>query len=172
VAGYYSATRQQNAAAPLADFCTAAYIYVCGPMRLLEATKAEWRKQDRAAGCLRFETFGNSGLYASEAFTVRIGQFSRTIDVPANQTMLAALEAAGIHMISDCRRGECGICAVTILEATGVVDHRDVFFSEAEHQTNAKLCACVSRVAGGTITIDTGDRQPGHPPSAGCKSTG
>jgi hypothetical protein len=25
VAGYYSATRQQNAAAPLADFCTAAY---------------------------------------------------------------------------------------------------------------------------------------------------
>jgi hypothetical protein len=26
VAGYYAATRQHNAAAPLADFCTAAYI--------------------------------------------------------------------------------------------------------------------------------------------------
>jgi len=25
VVGYYSATRQHNAAAPLADFCTAAY---------------------------------------------------------------------------------------------------------------------------------------------------
>jgi vanillate O-demethylase ferredoxin subunit len=137
-------------------------LYVCGPMGLLEATKAAWRAQGRAADRLRFETFGNTGRFAAEAFSVRIPHLERTIEVPANQTMLSALEAAGIDMMSDCRRGECGLCAVTILDATGVVDHRDVFFSDAEHQRNRKLCACVSRVAGGSITIDTGERQALH----------
>jgi vanillate O-demethylase ferredoxin subunit len=134
-------------------------LYVCGPMRLLDATKAAWRAHGRPMDRLRFETFGNSGRFASEAFSVRIPHLERTIEVPANQTILAALDAAGIDMISDCRRGECGLCAVTILDARGVVDHRDVFFSAVEHRTNKKLCVCVSRLVGGTVTIDTGDRQ-------------
>jgi vanillate O-demethylase ferredoxin subunit len=134
-------------------------LYVCGPMGLIEATNAAWRAQGRAADHLRFETFGNTGRFAAEAFSVRLSHLERTIEVPANQTILSALEAAGIDTISDCRRGECGLCAVTIVDATGVVDHRDVFFSETEHQTNGKLCVCVSRVVGGSVTIDTGDRQ-------------
>jgi ferredoxin-NADP reductase len=133
-------------------------LYVCGPVGLLDATRAEWGAQGRATDRLRFETFGNSGRFASENFSVRVPHLERTIEVPPNQTMLDALEAAGIDVISDCRRGECGLCAVTILETTGVIDHRDVFFSDEEHQTNAKLCACVSRVAGGSVTIDTGAR--------------
>jgi vanillate O-demethylase ferredoxin subunit len=61
-------------------------------------------------------------------------------------------------MIHDCRRGECGLCTVKILSTEGTVDHRDVFFSEAQKATNAQLCTCVSRVVGGGITIDTADR--------------
>jgi vanillate O-demethylase ferredoxin subunit len=72
--------------------------------------------------------------------------------------MLDALEAAGVAMISDCRRGECGLCALHILEVDGIVDHRDVFFSDEEKAANKKLCTCVSRVAGSSITIDTADR--------------
>jgi ferredoxin len=108
---------------------------------------------------VRFETFGNSGRFASETFWVHIPQLGRTVQVTPNEAMLLALETAGIPMISDCRRGECGLCAVAILETTSIIDHRDVFFSEAEQQANDKLCTCVSRVVGGSITIDTGDRQ-------------
>ena len=72
--------------------------------------------------------------------------------------MLEALEEANVGMISDCRRGECGLCALPILEIDGVLDHRDVFFSEKEKAQNAKLCTCVSRVYGSSITVDTGDR--------------
>ena len=72
--------------------------------------------------------------------------------------MLEALEDAGVEMIFDCRKGECGLCALPILAVDGVVDHRDVFFSEEEKAANAKLCACVSRVYGGSITLDTADR--------------
>jgi vanillate O-demethylase ferredoxin subunit len=45
-----------------------------------------------------------------------------------------------------------------ILAVDGTVDHRDVFFSDAEKAENAKLCTCVSRVAGRSITLDTPDR--------------
>jgi vanillate O-demethylase ferredoxin subunit len=131
---------------------------------MLEAAKLAWQRSGRPVEQLRFETFGNSGRFASEPFRVKIPRLGIEIDVPRNRTMLDALEAAGIDMIFDCRRGECGLCALTILEVDGVVDHRDVFFSEAEKAANTKLCTCVSRVAGGSvaagasITVDTPDR--------------
>ncbi len=133
-------------------------LYLCGPIRMLEAAKRSWQRSGRPVAQLRFETFGNSGHLASEPFKVRIPRLGREIDVPLNQTMLEALEAAGIEMIYDCRRGECGLCALDILEVDGVVDHRDVFFSDEEKASNRKLCTCVSRVAGGSITLDTADR--------------
>lgn len=132
--------------------------YVCGPIGLLEAAKRRWAASGRPVDQLRFETFGNSGRFASAPFSVKIPRLGRVIEVPVNRTMLEALEEAGVEMISDCRRGECGLCALTILEADGTVDHRDVFFSEEEKAANRKLCTCVSRVAGGSITVDTADR--------------
>jgi vanillate O-demethylase ferredoxin subunit len=107
---------------------------------------------------LRFETFGNSGRFASVPFKIKIPRLGMEVEVPQNQTMLEALEAAGVEMIFDCRRGECGLCALDIVEADGTIDHRDVFFTEEEKAVGTKLCTCVSRVAGGSITVDTGDR--------------
>ena len=131
--------------------------YVCGPIGMLEDAKREWRRSGRPVDQLRFETFGNSGRFASEQFKVKIPRRGREIDVPVNQTMLDALESAGVDMIFDCRKGECGLCALPILEFDGIIDHRDVFFSEEEKAANTKLCTCVSRVIG-SITIDTADR--------------
>ncbi len=56
------------------------------------------------------------------------------------------------------RRGECGLCALPILATDSIVDHHDVFFSDEEKAANAKLCTCVSRVIGSSITVDTADR--------------
>jgi len=130
----------------------------CGPIGMLEAAKRHWQHSGRPIDQLRFETFGNSGRFASEPFKVKIPRLGAEIDVPLNQTMLDALEAVGIEMISDCRRGECGLCALPILATDGIVDHRDVFFSDEEKAANSKLCTCVSRVVGGSITVDTADR--------------
>lgn len=132
--------------------------YVCGPIGMLEGAKAAWATTGRPIEGLRFETFGSSGRHATVPFTVRIPRLGREIVVPRNQSILEALEEAGVAMIHDCRRGECGLCALTILQAEGVVDHRDVFFSDEEKAANAKLCTCVSRMASGTLVVDTADR--------------
>jgi vanillate monooxygenase ferredoxin subunit len=55
------------------------------------------------------------------------------------------LTDAGADLMFDCRKGECGLCAVTVLDVDGVIDHRDVFFSERQHGQNPQLCTCVSR---------------------------
>lgn len=148
-------------AAEIARLSAEGELYVCGSIGMLEAAKRAWAQSGRPVDHLRFETFGNSGRFASEPFTVKIPRLGREIEVAQNVTMLDALEAAGIEMIFDCRRGECGLCALPILSVDGTVDHRDVFFSDAEKAANGKLCTCVSRVVGGSITIDTPDRPGG-----------
>jgi vanillate O-demethylase ferredoxin subunit len=89
---------------------------------------------------------------------VNIPRFNKQIEVKENETLLHAMEAAEIDVMYDCKKGECGLCQVDILEYTGDIDHRDFFFSEAEKGENKKMCACVSRVANGNITIDTAYR--------------
>jgi ferredoxin-NADP reductase len=145
-------------AAEIAHLDPQGELYVCGPIGMLEAAKRRWRDSGRPADRLRFETFGSSGEYPSAPFIVRIPRLGKELTVEANQTMLDALEEANVGMIYDCKRGECGLCALPILEVDGVVDHRDVFFSDAEKALNAKLCTCVSRVYGNSIAIDTADR--------------
>jgi ferredoxin-NADP reductase len=134
--------------------------YVCGPIGMLEAAKRHWQQSGRPIDQLRFETFGSSGRFASEPFKVKIPRLGLEVGVPVNQTMLEALEAAGVEMIFDCRRGECGLCALPIIALDGIVDHRDVFFSDEEKAENSKLCTCVSRIIGGSVTIDTADERP------------
>ena len=133
-------------------------LYVCGPIGMLEAAKRYWSESGRPIDQLRFETFGSSGRFASQPFKLKIPRLGLELNVPANQTMLETLESVGVEMIFDCRRGECGLCALPILSVDGIVDHRDVFFSDEEKATNKKLCTCVSRIVGSSITIDTADR--------------
>lgn len=145
--------RRIDLRAALSSLAPGGIAAVCGPLPLLDEARGLWRELGRPHADLRFETFGSSGTLAAEPFRLRIAQSGEEIVVPETQSILDALEAAGIGVISDCRRGECGVCALNIVEVDGAVDHRDVFFSDHEKHQNRKLCACVSRAVG-TITID------------------
>ena len=126
----------------------------CGPMRMLDAARHAWEAASRPPTDLRYETFGSSGLLPTDAFRVRLRDTGTEIVIPSDRSMLDVLNEAGHEVISDCRRGECGVCAVDVVGVDGEIDHRDVFFSDHQKQANQKICACVSR-ARGVITIDT-----------------
>lgn len=149
-------------AAAIAALPPGGQLYTCGPVPMLEAVQRAWASAGRPMQDLRFETFGSSGRLPAQAFDVRLPRHGLTITVPADTTLLDALEAAGVETLSDCRRGECGLCAMDVLAVDGEIDHRDVFLSAHEKQAASRLCACVSRAVG-TLTLDSAYRDDGSP---------
>jgi ferredoxin-NADP reductase len=133
-------------------------VYLCGPLGFMNAIRKVWENSPFQNANLRYETFGASGLFAPQVFNVKLPRYNLEIEVAENQSLLKALEQAGIEVMYDCQKGECGLCQVNILECTGAIDHRDFFFSEKQKQQNNKMCACVSRVANGNLVIDTSYR--------------
>ncbi|MBX3586921.1 MAG: oxidoreductase [Ramlibacter sp.] len=146
--------RRIDFAAEVAALAPGAQMYVCGPAPMLDAARQAWADAGRPQADLRFETFGSSGHLAPQAFRVQIPRHRLDITVPADCSLLDALESAGVQTLSDCKRGECGLCAVDVVAVDGTIDHRDVFLSEHEKQANRRICACVSRVVG-SVTLDS-----------------
>lgn len=132
-------------------------LLVCGPVTMLDAARQAWSAAGRKPSDLRYETFGSSGRLAPQAFRVRVPRHQMDIMVAADCSLLDALDAAGVQTISDCKRGECGLCAMEVLGLQGEIDHRDVFLSDAEKQQDTTICTCVSRVVG-EITLDSAYR--------------
>lgn len=151
--------RRLDLHAALAALGPGAEVYLCGPMRLQDEARRIWRELDRPPTALRFETFASSGEYLPEPFTVEVVDTGVTVEVGAHVSMLDAMRAAGVEMMWDCLRGECGLCAVDVVKSDGVLDHRDVFLSESQKQAGRKICTCVSRAVGGVVAVDSGHRR-------------
>lgn len=152
------ADERLNLEREIAALAPGGQMLVCGPLGMLDAARAAWAAAGRPAADLRFETFGNSGHHAAEPFWVELPRHKLRIEVPPDRTLLDVLEEHGVETLSDCCKGECGLCAMDVISVQGQIDHRDVFFSPHEHQANQRLCACVSRVSGGGVVLDTAYR--------------
>jgi vanillate O-demethylase ferredoxin subunit len=136
----------------------AAEVYLCGPIALMEAARRTWATLGREPGRLRIETFGSSGHRPADAFVVRVIDHDTELRVARDQSLLEALGSAGIEVAGHCLRGECGLCAVRVIELDGEIDHRDVVLCDEEKAEARSICPCVSRALG-RIAIDTGYRQ-------------
>lgn len=130
-------------------------LLLCGPLSLLQAAQQVWTEAGRPPELLRFETFGG-GAAQAQPFWVELPRHGLRLQVPVERSLLQVLVEAGVEALSDCERGECGLCAMTVLGVQGRIDHRDVFFSPAERAAGQRLCACVSRVCRDPTSLDDG----------------
>ena len=120
------------------------HVYVCGPQPMLDAVLAHTTSQGWAAGRVHFELFALPAATAGDrSFEVVLQQSGTTLQVPPNKTLLAMLNEAGCDVMFDCERGECGVCAVEVIE--GDIDHRDYVLTTAEKQAGKVIHVCVSR---------------------------
>lgn len=86
-----------------------------------------------------------------EAFTVVLARSSRSVPVREDQSILDALENAGVAVPSDCRFGVCGTCVTTVV--SGHVDHRDMCLTQQARLSS--MAICVSRAdQGSTLSLD------------------
>lgn len=126
-------------------------IYCCGPESLLEAiAKASAHWPESALHVERFKPLPDVG--ESTPFEVDLARSGRTVHVPADRSILAALEEAGLSLLSSCREGTCGTCETDVLD--GVPDHRDSLLTDAERAACDSMMICVSRSRSSRLTLD------------------
>jgi ferredoxin-NADP reductase len=122
-------------------------LYMCGPIRLMDAVRREWESAALPPANLRYETFGSGGWFRPQEFVVRVPQQRVETTVRTDETLLEALTRAGVDLMYDCRKGECGLCLLDVQDLDGRLDHRDVFLSAAQKEDGRTISTCVSRVA-------------------------
>ena len=122
-------------------------LYMCGPIRLMDAVRRSCRDAGLPPANLRYETFGSSGWFEAEEFVARVPQRQVETTVRTDETLLEALTRAGVDLMYDCRKGECGLCLLDVASVDGALDHRDVFLSADQQAGGRSLATCVSRVA-------------------------
>jgi ferredoxin-NADP reductase len=125
------------------------HLYCCGPQALMEAVRATALAQGWPASRLHEESFGAAG---GDPFTVRLAASGREIAVGEHETLLEALEAAGLPSASLCRGGACGVCLTGVVE--GEPEHRDHVLTPAERAEGRLILPCVSRSKSPLLVLD------------------
>lgn len=118
-----------------------AHFYCCGPAPMLKAFETACAAVDPVR--VHLEYFGAKEAPAvGGGFTVRLVRSGRKVPIQQGQTILEALQSAGIDVPSSCQQGVCGVCETVVIE--GIPDHRDLVLSEAERTSNKTMMICCS----------------------------
>lgn len=129
-------------------------VYACGPTRLLAAVSEAGQHVGIHPDRIRMERFKPILELAGEnrPITVALKKSHKVIQVMPDQSILDAVQEAGISAPAACRVGTCGTCAVKVLD--GSPEHRDLALSDKQHAVDQLMCICVSRAATDSLTLD------------------
>ncbi len=128
------------------------HLYVCGPERMIDGVLADARAEGWPEGALHAERFAAPA--GGEPFMVRLARSGITLKVGEHQSLLEAIEDAGVDAPCLCRGGACGQCETTVLEADGELQHHDHYLSQKERESGAKIMTCMSRLRGRELVLD------------------
>lgn len=128
------------------------HFYVCGPAGMIDyclhtAREAGWPKEN-----VHFERF--LAPPPGERFQVELVRSGKTIMVGDHQSILEAVEEAGVDAPYMCRGGACGQCETGVVRCGGTLQHNDIYLSDEEKASGRKIMVCVSRFKGQSLALD------------------
>jgi len=127
------------------------HVYVCGPKGMIDRVIETARAWGWSNSHVHWEQFSAPPVGA--AFDVLLARSKRSVRVLADQSLLEAIEAAGMEVPYLCRGGVCGFCHTRVLETHGELLHHDHFLSDADKAAGRSIMPCVSR-ARGQLVLD------------------
>jgi len=86
------------------------------------------------------------------AFEVVLAKSGLRLQVAVGQSILEAVEAAGVDVPSSCVAGICGACETPVL--AGQPDHQDDILSAEERRRNDLMMICCSRSRTARLVLD------------------
>jgi cytochrome P450/ferredoxin-NADP reductase len=119
------------------------HVYVCGPEGLMNAVIQAAARAGWPVDSVHFERFGAPRPAGAASFEVECLRSHKSISVGGGETLLEALEHAGLTVPFACRAGSCGACELGVVE--GQVEHHDSVLTAAERADGKKILPCVSR---------------------------
>ena len=128
------------------------HVYVCGPKPMISwvrqtAEQCGWPDQ-----AVHYEEF--LAPPTGKPFVVELARSKKIFTVSTNQSLLEAIEAAGVDAPYLCRGGACGQCITNVVSCDGEIEHNDHWFEPDEHNEFGTIMPCVSRFCGKSLVLD------------------
>lgn len=128
------------------------HLYVCGPGGMIDgilgaARAAGWPKEN-----LHSERF--LAPPPGQPFIARLQRSGKVIEVGEHESLLEAIEAAGVDASFLCRGGACGQCETGVISCDGELVHNDHYLTADEKASGKKIMICVSRSKGRELVLD------------------
>jgi ferredoxin-NADP reductase len=128
------------------------HVYTCGPNGFMDWVIEVAQQQGFAQTQIHQEYFQVDTDLSGDEFEVIAQKSGKTITVHADESILAALDREGISVEMACAQGVCGTCMCDVIE--GEPDHRDVYFTDEEKQSNEQILVCCSRSKSARLVLD------------------
>lgn len=126
------------------------HLYVCASDRMISTVLDTAQSLGWPRDALHSEEF--LAPAPGEPFQVFCARSHKTLTVGAHESLLEALENAGIDAPWLCRGGACGQCETDVIACDGTIEHHDHWLEPSER--DRKIMPCVSRFRGQLLTID------------------
>jgi ferredoxin-NADP reductase len=128
------------------------HLYVCGPEAMIDWVLATARVAGWPEESVHSERF--LAPQGGTPFDVKLARSGLTIKVGEHESMLDAIEAAGVDARYLCRGGACGQCETVVLAARGELVHHDHYLTADQHCSGRQIMICVSRFKGSELVLD------------------
>lgn len=128
------------------------HLYVCGPGGMIEAVLTSARRAGWPEVNLHWEKF--LAPPTGSPFDVSLSASGIGVHVGEDQSILEAVEDAGVDAPFLCRAGVCGQCETRVLSCDGALEHNDEYLSAEERSGGEQLMICMSRFKGRELTLD------------------
>ncbi len=128
------------------------HVYTCGPQGLITAVSQCAERLHWLRGSLHSEVF--LAPPPGRTFEVTLAKSGQRVTVGPHQSLLEALEEAGVDIDWSCRGGACGRCETEVVSCHGRIEHNDHWLTEDEHSSQTRIMPCVSRFRGEELIIN------------------
>jgi dimethylamine monooxygenase subunit B len=128
------------------------HLYICGPKGMIAWVRKTAEGLGWPAQAVHHEEF--LAPPSGKPFEVRLAASQKTVRVGEHQSLLEAIEAAGVDAPYLCRGGACGHCETNVLEYDGAFQHNDHWLTAEQHASCSKIMPCVSRFEGKSLVLD------------------
>jgi vanillate O-demethylase ferredoxin subunit len=130
------------------------HLYVCGPKGFMDWVLGQARGAGWPAEQLHYEFFGAEVAKSADdaSFEIKLASSGKIVVVTKEQTVVQALAAAGVEVLTSCEQGVCGTCLTRVLD--GEPDHKDMYLTPEEQAANDQFTPCCSRSKSPMLVLD------------------